>query len=122
MAAFSASRFVCRAISSMMLTRSAILCIALTVSCTALPPSSASRAPLTAIRRVSLLFAAFWLMMAFICSRFAVISWTEVACSVVPCDSACDADETWDDAATSAFAAERTLVSTRVTSPTNSPN
>ena len=51
-----------------------------------------------------------------------MISWTDVACSVVPCDSACDADDTCDEAATSAFAAERTLVSTRVTSPTNSPN
>ena len=39
-----------------------------------------------------------------------MISWTDVACSVVPCESACDADETCDEAATSALAAERTLI------------
>ena len=95
-------------------------CMARTVSFTARPLSSASRVPLTAISRVCRLLRAFWSMMAFICSRLAVISWTEVACSLVPCDRPCEAEATWAEAATSAPGGRTHVPMMRVNSAMNS--
>ena len=78
------------------------------VSATAWPPSAASRAPCTAICSVCLLLAALWVMDALICSRLAVVSCTDAACSLVPCERVCDEAETWLEAPLSAFAPART--------------
>jgi len=53
---------------------------------TALPLSSAARAPLVAACSTCRLLSAFWLMDAFICSRLELISSTDAACSLVPCE------------------------------------
>ena len=67
-------------------------------SATARPLSSASLAPLTAICSLLRLFSAFWVMDALICSRLAVVSCTEAACSLVPWESVCEEAETWAEA------------------------
>jgi hypothetical protein len=87
---------------------SAMALMAPMVSATARPPSAASRAPLTAICSVCFPFSALRLMEALICSRLDVVSCTEAACSLVPCERLCDDADTWFDAPLSAFAPART--------------
>ena len=48
------------------------------------------------------------LMDALICSRLDVVSCTEAACSLVPCERVCDDADTWLEAPLSAFAPART--------------
>ncbi len=102
MAALSASRFVWYAISSTIEICSAITRMASTVSRTAVALPSASRAPRTAVCSVSRLLAALRVIDALICSRLDVVSSTAAACSLVPCDSACDVAEICTDAAVNA--------------------
>ncbi len=66
---------------------SAIDRIAPTVSVTALPPSSAFRAPSFAIASVWRELSAFCVMDALISSSDEVVSSTLAACSPVPCES-----------------------------------
>ncbi len=86
MAAFRASRSVCRAISSTMAIFSAMVLIALTVSSTAWPPSFASCADLTAIFSVCWALSAFWRILEAICSMEDEASSAADACSLAPCD------------------------------------
>ncbi len=73
---------------------SAMIFIASTDSLTALPLCSTSSAPWRAIRSICRLFSAFCVIEACICSRLALVSSTEAACSLVPCDNDCAEDET----------------------------
>jgi hypothetical protein len=84
MAALRASRFVWRAISSMIEIFWAICFIASTVSATACPPSRASSALLMAIFSVSLALSAFCRMLAAISSMELEVSSAAAACSVAP--------------------------------------
>jgi len=86
MEALSASIFVDRAISSMIMIFSAICFIASTACSTALPPASAPSADFRAIDSVFCAFSAFCFMFALICSMEADISSTDAACSVAPCE------------------------------------
>ncbi|NIL96720.1 MAG: hypothetical protein GTO62_06165 [Planctomycetales bacterium] len=58
--------------------------MASTVSRTALPLSSASFDPRSAISSIWRLFSEFWVTEAFISSRLAVVCSTDAACSLVP--------------------------------------
>ncbi len=89
-------------------TFSAISFMAETVCRTVRPLSSASLAPLTAICSVWRLFSAFCEMEALICSRLEVVSSTEAACSLVPCESVCEVAETCPAAEARALAPLRT--------------
>ena len=101
MAAFSASRLVCRAISSMIDIFSAISFIALTVAATATLLSCASVSALSAICSVACAFSAFCLVEAFISSTVEEASSAVAACSVAPCDSCSESAEScWLAAAT----------------------
>src|SRR6266516_7172694 len=73
---------------------SAIAFMAPTVSTPALPLSSPSRAAFTADCSSWRLLSAFFEIDAVICSRLEVVSSTEAACSLVPCERLCDVDET----------------------------
>ena len=73
---------------------SAMVFMALADSVTALPDSSTSLAPLSAICSIWREFAAFCLMEAFICSKLAVVSSTDAACSLVPREKTCAEAET----------------------------
>ena len=111
MAAFKASRLVCRAISSMILILSAISRMAVTASDTASPPSSACLAAPSARVCVWAAFSAFWLILEAISSMLEETSSMEAACSVAPCDSAMEVEE-------SSSEPEATLLVTPRTSPT----
>ncbi len=89
-AAFSASRFVWYAMSSMMLIFCAICFIAATVALHGRRrPRPASRAALVAMLSVTLAFSVFCAMDAVICSMEALVSSTPAACSLAACDSVC---------------------------------
>ena len=60
--------------------------------------SSASFAPWSAICSIWRLFSAFWVIDALICSSEDVVSSTEAACSLVPCDTTCAEADTWLEA------------------------
>ena len=92
----------------MMDTRSAMERIAVTVSCTDRPLSSASRAPLTAICSFWRLLSAFCEIDALISSRLEVVSSTDAACSAVPCERDWEVAETCPAAAARASAPART--------------
>ncbi len=87
---------------------SAIARMAVTVSITAAPLSWPSLAPFTAVCSSARLLSAFLAIEALICSRLDVVSSTAAACSLVPCDSVCDVDDTCEAAEPSALAPERT--------------
>src|SRR5258705_13784167 len=91
----------------MMVTFSAMLLMATTVCLTVRPLSSASFEPLTASCSVWRLFSAFWRMEADICSRLDVVSSTEAAYPLVPCDSVCGVADTCDEDDQSPAAPER---------------
>ena len=78
--------------------RSVMDFIASTVCFTALPLSSASRAPLLATCSIWRLFSEFCVIEALISSRLLVVSSTEAACSLVPCESDCEEEATCCDA------------------------
>ena len=87
MAAFRASRLVCRAISSMMEILLAISFIAATASSTHLPLSCASLADLVAILSVCCALSAFCLMLETISSMEEEASSAEAACALAPLDT-----------------------------------
>ncbi len=87
MAAFSASRSVCRAISSMIDIFSAISFIACTVLPTASPDSRASAAALMAMDSVCLAWSAFCEIEAVICSMAAELCSMAAACSTEDWDN-----------------------------------
>src|SRR5581483_4242068 len=65
-----------------------------------------------AMRSICRLFSAFWVIEAFICSRLALVSSTEAACSLVPWESDWADEETWYDAADTASVTELTCAIT----------
>ena len=75
-------------------TFSAMLRIATTVSFTVPAALLGLGRALDAICSVWRLFSAFWVIEADICSRLEVVSSTEAACSLVPCERVCEVAET----------------------------
>ena len=85
----------------MMLILVAMDFMASTVLPTARPPSAASREAWPAMRSVMLAFSAFCLTEEAISCSEAVVSSTLAACSEADCDSDCDVEDTWPEAALS---------------------
>src|SRR6478735_9099076 len=97
---------------------SAMSFIAETVSPTDLPLSAASEEPFSAICSIDRLFSAFLVIEALICSRLDVVSSTDAACSLVPCERDCEVALTCEEAPVSAAAPERTSPMTWESLPT----
>jgi hypothetical protein len=91
MAAFRASRFVWRAISSMIPIREVMSFMAVTACATALPPSAASAAVFSAIVSVVVAFSEVLLIVAPISSMEDDTSSPAAACWLEPMESDCEA-------------------------------